>query len=210
MSTRSLRARLDRLARANDAIQQEKDPVSDFSIDPALARALRDDYKRLAELRRARTYRWPPINEEVTEEERSLRARFAERAGTISCPANYGLNEVWDDRERLHSLECGETLPPWFAHLERNHIKDQDAYEAQLITRIAAFDESPEGRARSHIRELGSKRIELLSATEQSELESLLASYPETDVHPKDPMKSNCEAWSVTAGFAEATICMRM
>ena len=90
MSTRSLRARLDRLMRTINATMQEEDHAHDFIIDRALANALRKDYKRLIKLEKARPYRWPPTNEGVTEEERTLRARFAEKARTISCPANYG------------------------------------------------------------------------------------------------------------------------
>jgi hypothetical protein len=46
MSTRSLRARLDRLTRANSAIEQAKAHAPDFTVDPVLAKALRDDYLR--------------------------------------------------------------------------------------------------------------------------------------------------------------------
>lgn len=198
MSTRSLRARLDRLTRANSAILQEKDRVPDFTVDPALAKALQDDKKRLYQLGEARPYRWPPTNEDETEEERMLRARIAEKARTISCPAGYGFNEVLDDQVRLQALLSGEKLPPWFAHLTQNHVKDPDAMEAQLMARIEAFHQSPEGRARSRISELESARPRLHSA-EYSELEGLLTFYPEPWIHPNDPMKRSVEAWAAAA-----------
>ena len=196
MSTRSLRARLDRLTRANSTILQEKEHAPDFIVDPALAKALRADYRRLYELGKGRRFRWPPTKEDETEEERTLRARIAEGARTISCPASYGFNEVRDDKVRLRALLSGEELPSWAAHLAQNHIKDPDAYEAQLIARIQAFHQSPEGRARHRLEELKDQGRDGRSPAEQSELENLQTLYPELWVHPLHPLKRSIEAWS--------------
>jgi hypothetical protein len=199
MSTRSLRARLDRLTRAYGAIPQEKDHTSEFTIDPALAKALRDDRTRLDILAQGRPMHPPSTNEEEAEEERLLRARIAERARTISLPAGYGFNEFWDDVERLSALQSKNELPPWLSHLAQNNVEDPDAKEAQLIARIEAFGQGPEGRARDRIRELKIKTRASMSPAVQSELEGLLRLYPESWCHPKDPMKGAYEAWDAAA-----------
>src|SRR5262249_34936221 len=201
MSTRQLRARLDRLEQSAKRItEKSKDRSFDFSIDPALANALRDDRKRLDELERARPdfmSRWR-TNAPDSPEERMLRERIAERAKTISCPAGYGFNEVWDDRVRLLARQNDEELPPWIAHL----TPLDDVEEAQAMARIEAFDQSPEGRARARIRELGQKWRK--TPAEHSELDGLLTRYPEPHCHPKDPMRGSYAAWAPTArGNAE-------
>lgn len=185
---RSLRARLDRLTQtANNAPTEKTARVYDFTIDPALANALRDDHKRLDDLRRQNGYynslsTKPP----ETEEERMLLARIAERAETIALPAGYGLNEVWDDRARLD---------PWLACMALNDVEDVDAAEeAQVIARIEAFNHSPEGRARERISELQHRSMGWMTRSEHSELDELLALYPEPDIHPKDPMRDSLVA----------------
>jgi hypothetical protein len=196
MSTRRLRARLDRLTQpANSTMGENKDRACDFTIDPALAKALRYDRKRLDELQGARPFRWPPTNEGETEEERTLRARIVERARTISCPAGYGSNEVLDDQVRLSALQSKTELPPWFSHLAQNDVEDPDAEEAQLIARIEAFNQTPEGRAQNRINELVIRSLRWMSPAEHSELDSLLTLYPEPLIHPKDPMRDAYVAW---------------
>jgi hypothetical protein len=199
MTIKQLRARLDRLERLvklNETKAEERKLPYEFSIDPALAKAIRDDYKRLEELekkdliafwkRRARNHPDPP-------EERMLHARIAERARTISCPAGYGFNEAWDDRMRV-SIRGSEEDWPWLAHL--TPLKD-DAAEAQSIARIEAFNQSPEGRARERIRSLD--HIKWPSAEELSERDRLLTLYPEPNCHPKHPMRDQIEAWGRAA-----------
>jgi hypothetical protein len=196
MNTRRLRARLDRLTqRANSTTGKNKNRACDFTVDPELAKALQDDRKRIEELEGERL--WRPY--EVTEEERMLRERIAERARTISCPSGYGFNEVWDDRVRLLAQQCEEELPPWFADLKLNDVEDPDAVEAQLIARIEAFNQTPEGRARNRIRELEIRALGWMSPSEHSELDGLLMLYPEPPIHPKDPMRDACVAWRRSA-----------
>src|SRR5262249_10866263 len=186
MSTRQLRARLDRLEQsAKSTTKENKDRGFGFSIDPALANALRDDRKRLDELERARPdfmSRWR-TNAPDSPEERMLRERIAERAKTISCPADYGFTEVWDDRVRLLARQNHDELPPWFAHL--TPLND-DAAEAQAIARIEAFNQTPEGRARARIAEL-ERFWWRRTPAENSELDGLLALYPVPRGDPMDP-----------------------
>jgi hypothetical protein len=112
MSTRSLRKRLDRLTRPANSIRGvNKLPTSNFTIDPAVAKALRDDFNRLAQIGSENW--WPQTSEPKTEEERTLLARMAQRASTISCPAYYNFNEFRYDRARLKALTSKEELPPW-------------------------------------------------------------------------------------------------
>jgi hypothetical protein len=198
MTIKQLRAlldRLERLVKLNETKAEERKLPYEFPIDPALAKAIRDDYKRLEELekkdlielwkRRARNHPDPP-------EERMLHARIAERARTISCPAGYGFNEAWDDRMRLSARQNDEN--PWFPHLTP---PDDDAEEAQLIARVEAFNQSPEGRPRLRIRELD--RSQWKSPAEHSELDGLLKRYPEPWCHPKHPMRDQIEAWGRAA-----------
>jgi hypothetical protein len=170
MSTRRLRPRLDRL---------EKTPLpvgarSDFRIDPAVAKALRDDSMRVKELWRSRSYIGAP-----SEEEAMLRARIARLADTIVCPASYGAWQARED-ERL----MGE-----------REIIANDARHAQLAARIAVFNRTPEGRARERIMELEDKRWESLDALfnglrpeDQKEVDSLKALYPDLPPDPNDFM----------------------
>lgn len=178
MTFKQLRARIDRverLVKSNEAKVAERKLPFEFPIDPALAKALRDDHKRVAELQNARPMLSQINDTDVTEEERMLRQRIAERANTISCPAGYGFKERWDD-------------------LESYSIEDVGAEEeAQLIARIAAFDQSPEGRARARIKSL--TFMHSLSSAEESELDRLLTLYPEPWCHPNDPMRDQLAAW---------------
>ena len=204
MSTRSLRTRLDRLTRANSAIGQEKDHASDFTIDPALAKALRDDYEHLKVLLRKRwepsKYGGPPSATEM-EEARLLRARIAERARAIGCPPGYGPQERRTDSDRLHKFLCKRLSPPLCGGGPFSDA--EDAEEAQLTARLAAFHESPEGRARERIGELFLKSFRGLSTAEQNERDNLKSLYPDLPPDPNDPMKGNYEAWNAAAKKAE-------
>jgi hypothetical protein len=170
MSTRRLRARLDRL---------EKTPLpvgvrSDFRIDPAVAKVLRDDSRRVNELRRNRGYVGAR-----SEEEAMLRARIDRMADTIVCPASYG---AWQAREDARLMS------------EREIIAN-DAKHAQLAARIAVFNRTPEGRARERIMELEDKKWESLDAffrglrpEDQKEVDFLKTLYPDLPPDPNDFM----------------------
>jgi hypothetical protein len=61
------------------------DDTGAFTIDNAVAKALRDDYHRLGELERKKC--GDPLSAAEVEEESKLRARIGDRARAIVCPA---------------------------------------------------------------------------------------------------------------------------
>ena len=71
------------------------------------------------------------------------------KRGTFSCPANYGSKEARKDKHRLHHFYCKRISLPSCGGGALSET--EDAEEAQLTARVAAFEESPEGRARSRI-----------------------------------------------------------
>jgi hypothetical protein len=91
------------------------------------------------------------------------------------------------DRNRLRSLDHQRAWPP------PNNIltAEEDAEEAHLTARVAAYDGSPEGKARSRISELFLRRIR--SEAEQSELDELKKRYPDQP-DPDDPLAPALEA----------------
>ncbi len=127
MSTRQLRARLNRLEKTSMPTAAK----SGFRIDPALAKAIRDDQKRLDELQHSRTGA-------PSEEELMLRARIDRMADTIVCPPSYG---AWQAREDKRLMRDSEVIA-------------DDAKHAQMAARVAAFDRTREGRARKRIADL--------------------------------------------------------
>jgi hypothetical protein len=175
MSTRGLRARLKRVKKMPKPVSVR----SDFRIDPAVAKALLDDQRRLDELRRNRLQADPPLGE--SEEEAMLRARIDARADTIVCPPSY---RAWQAREDSGLLGDPEVIA-------------NDAKCAQVAARIAAFDRTPEGRVRKRIMELEDKRWESLDPSspdtflklkphDQSELDDLKTLYPDLAPDPND------------------------
>ena len=81
----------------------------------------------------------------------------------------------------------------------------EDAEEAQLRARVAAFDESPEGCARRRIRGLEMQDFRGgRSAAEQNELDSLRTLYPDLPLDPDDPLTEAFEAWRRGEGKAAA------
>jgi hypothetical protein len=87
MSPRGLRARLMRL---EEKIKKFEPPrgVCDFRVDPALAKALRDDHLRADKLER--DFNSPAEWFEAMR----LRERNVERAQSIACPADYGRKQA--------------------------------------------------------------------------------------------------------------------
>ena len=185
MSIHRLRARLDRLTASTST---DRD-----LIDPALARALRDDGERLNELGRKRyapSQHGGPLTAAEVEEESKLGERIADRARAIGCPAGYGPKQAQKDSNRLHQLYCKRISPP---SCGGGALPDaEDAEEAQLRARVVAFDESPEGCARRRIRDL---EMQWLSAVEQNELDNLRTLYPDLPPDPDDPLTEAFEAW---------------
>ena len=158
MNTRGLRAQLDHL------IKSMPKPFVDDSgivVYPTLAKALRDDEVRLEELRCKRR---DDVAE--SEEELMLRARIVDQARTVgrtlgavetlTCKADRRLGELQSKR-RSGALSAAE-----------------DAEEAQLAAREAAYREDPRTKAWDRIFELYNivARGEL-TAAEKAEDEAL-------------------------------------
>src|ERR1700726_1555046 len=164
------------------------DGTGAFTIDNAVAKALRDDYHRLGELERKKC--GDPLSAAEVEEESKLGERVADRARAIGCQAGYGLKQAQKDSNRLHQLYCKRISPP---SCGGGALPDtEDAEEAQLRARVVAFDESPEGCARRRIRDL---EMQWLSAVEQNELDNLRTLYPDLPLDPDDPLTEAIEAW---------------
>ena len=179
--TRSLRARLNRLTPTRPEIGQNEDRTPEFTIDPALAKALRDDCQRLDELTSQNGEAATPAR---IEEESMLRARIADRARAINCPAEYGIAEYANDERRLRRLISERTSQTSRVGSTLNAV--DDAEEAQLRARIAVFDETTdEGRGRRRMAELSCKRLNL---AELDELDRLEALYPPPPPDPNDPL----------------------
>src|SRR5258707_3132249 len=168
------------------------DGTGAFTIDNAVAKALRDDYHRLGELERKKC--GDPLSAAEVEEESKLGERIADRARAIGCPPGYGLKQAQKDSDRLHQLYCKRISPP---SCRGGVLPDaEDTEEAQLRARVAAFDESPEGCARRRIRELEMQDFRRgRSAAEQSELDRLRTLYPDLLLDPDDPLTEAFKAW---------------
>jgi hypothetical protein len=164
-----------------------------FTIDTAVAKALRDDYERLSYLGRKeaapRKY-GGPLSAAEADEESKLRTSIAEKARAIGCPAGYGATEAQRDRNRLHQLHCKRISPGG------SLTGAEDTEEAHLVARVAAFDESPEGCGRRRMFELVLKKFGKsgLNAAEQNEFDSLQSLYPDQP-DPDDPLRRSIEAW---------------
>jgi uncharacterized protein YnzC (UPF0291/DUF896 family) len=205
MSIRQLRARLDRLSRSNkNAIERDQDSAREFKIDPALAKALRDDYERLCELLRKRdapSQHGGPLTAAEKEEEPRLRAHIDSRARAIKCPADYGPTEARKDNNRLDQLYTKRLSPPSCGGGKLTDAEDTE--EAQLRARVAAYDvadktsymESPEGRALKRINELEDREFRAgFSTAEQNELDTLRRLYPHLPSHLNDPLLNAMKA----------------
>ena len=162
MSSRQLRARLDRLERSvGETKSQGRRLAFEFPIDPELAKALLDDWKRLHEIdhehfgERLRTSN----RDDDTPEEIALRERIAQNAKTINCPPSYGLKEFLDDQLTLWALgKAKEDLWSWEKEFFIDNLEDVDAERAQLCARTEAFKQTSEGQARFRLEKLLKKR----------------------------------------------------
>jgi hypothetical protein len=144
------------------------DGTCNFTIDPVLARGLRDDCERLEELGRKKE-----LNAAEQLEKSWLRPRITAVAKAIRCPVGYGPNQALEDMNRLDTLYC-KRISPRGALLEA-----EDAEEAQLTARLEAYLQSPEGIARSRIRDLQFTLPQYRTNAQQNELDALRALYPD-------------------------------
>jgi hypothetical protein len=198
VSAHRLRARLNRLASSGGTAVAQN--ACDFAIDAALAKALRDDQRHLSELIRKRPsgQHDGPVSAAEVEEEFRLLASIADRARAIGCPVGYGPRQALNDSSRLHQLHCKRLTPPSCGGGTLTGAEDTE--EAQLMARVAAYDESPEGRARCRIFVLQLQGFAGgRSTAEQNELDSLRTLYPDLPLDPNDPLNEAFEACAAAA-----------
>jgi hypothetical protein len=140
MSLGRLRARLDRLERSHRAANAYID--SDFPIDPAMAKQLRDDEDRVDAIFRKQSipseYGGPPSAAELEEAER-LKASIRERARAIECPLSYGPTRAQADSNRRHHFWCERISPP--SSGGGPLTATEDAEEAQVRARLLVYEE---------------------------------------------------------------------
>ena len=173
MSLHRLRTRLDRLERAIAVAENDPDPARTFIIDPAVARALRDDYERENYL----SCKGGPLSAAEIEEKSRLLESIKERARAIGCPSSYGKVEQGIDCRWLNEVRL-KRRPGWGG---APLTAAEDAEEAQARARYLSFRETPEGRAQIRIPELGFKYLmEECSAAETEELKDLCRRYPDS------------------------------
>jgi hypothetical protein len=103
-----------------------EDPFG-FSVDPAMARAIRDDRRRLEHLWALGAARPDGSNNEMDK----LRVRIHERRETLKCPPGYTMSHVVKDESKLREFSRKgmslEKLTP-----------QEDAEEAHLVARVAS------------------------------------------------------------------------
>jgi hypothetical protein len=193
MSRARLRARLDRLERLDDTTNR----TYGFTIDPVAAKALRDEQARLWELGckadSPSAYGGPLTSADIAERDR-LRESIAARGRSFSCPPSYGALQARDDEKRSRHLSQIRLSP---AHGGVPQTAAEDAEEAQVVARLAAYENSPEYHARRRIRDLSTKRGERTPA-EETELDDLQKRYPELPFDHNDPVATFARDFSQT------------
>jgi hypothetical protein len=138
-----------------------------FKIEPAVARALRDDKQQL-------TFPWSseryPYRAEAAAEMAELKGRIAEIGKTLECPSGYTLMDAREDGQRLNELDSIRRRGAVLTTAE-------DVEDAHLRARLEAYDRSPKGVGRRRISEL--KFSMRLTPAEENELADLQARYPD-------------------------------
>ena len=141
-----------------------------FKIEPAVARALRDDKQRLEFLWSSESY---PYRDEAAAEMAELEARIAEIGKTLECPPGYTLMDAREDRQRRNELDSVRRRGAVLTTAE-------DVEDAHLHARLEAYRRSPECVGRQRISELGFVKISRrLTPAEENELADLQARYPD-------------------------------
>jgi hypothetical protein len=158
------------------------DPTG-FSIDPALARELRDA-KRRYDLLWTTSVSQP---ENFKREGAGLRARIEEIELSLECPCPslYGKKERKADHERLQAL----------SRIRYSGLKlsaHEDVEEAWLTARMASWGTIPDGAAQTRLRELDTRQWEAprnpepLTAGEKAEFRALRTLYASHGDDPDD------------------------
>ncbi len=146
------------------AYYEEIDDTHGFAVDPALARALRDAWWQLEMLRRT---------DGDGCEQAETKARIAEMEKALKCPTKHSAVEAYEDDQRLEVLFHKRSI--------LRLTEEEDAEEAHLIARLAAYRLSEEGKSQGRKFELWCRRVilaEPLNAAEECELQSLEEHYP--------------------------------
>jgi hypothetical protein len=170
MTTRQLRARLDRVERKRKSVA----PATKFAVDPFLARVLLDDERRLEEL--------DPYPSPESEEASKLRAGIFVLARIIGCPSGYTDDQADKDRDRLEELGGKRRSPRGTLSVA------EDAEEAQLRARLTAFDvrQQPDDRGWRGLSDLTFEAFRRrLTFSEQKEVDCLRVIYPEEHDFPE-------------------------
>ena len=144
-----------------------------FVIDPAAARALRDDCVELDRLICVGGYLG-------TEAEHKHDDRIAEKkkalADTVRFPTGYTALDACEDGKRIRALRNTRFRRRPYDKL----TAAEDAEEAHVIARLALYETSPEPKARKRINDLTLLSFERsLTDDERNELASLRARYPD-------------------------------
>jgi hypothetical protein len=147
-----------------------------FKVDPELARGERDDMRSQDLLFKNWFRREKGSDEEraANQELAQIGKRRSERLARLKYPQGYTAEDLTKDRKRLEQLRK--------ARFERKKLTpEEDAEEAHLAARVAAYQLNPELLAKARIRALEERRAvgSELTAAEEEELRHLRGRYPE-------------------------------
>jgi len=134
MSFQQMRARLDRLERSAKMNESKWKLPYEFTIDPALAKAIRSECDRLWEI--------SILNmalgvHTTTSDLLIIEERIKEMVKGIRCPSEYDIEQHQKDRNRLWELGMKRRSPG--GHL----TSAEDDEEAQLEARAQVFNPPP-------------------------------------------------------------------
>jgi len=164
-----------------------------FTIELTEARALRDEQAQVAALARPKTTGTATTEtqaQEATELDRQradIDARISARIKSFGCPATYGRRDMTEDERPLRELAKKRRY--------EGLTTEEDAEEAIVSARLAAFDATPQGKTRKD--EIARRdrlaykkkyRSKEFSAEDRDEYERLCTLYPRELEAPQDPM----------------------
>ena len=146
-----------------------------FTVEPALARKLRNEIARFSVLKKRRNPH-PRDRETMQKLNEKILAKFATLQSP--CPSCYSAQQAATDKEKIEYL--------WRKRRSRRKLTpDEDAALAHINARYCAFESGPEARARARLRVLKDKaRIQRqandrpLNPGEKCELHFLTILYP--------------------------------
>lgn len=176
MSIRQLKARLDRLERLDKLDAAWKLPYG-FVIDPALAKAIRQEIDRIREISFL-NFAFGAYGAE-TSDQRAISARIDQMTKSICCPSEYDWEQYNKDEHRLGDLYYKSITPR--SCLTRAEVAEED----QLIVRREVFSRKTPKRKADVSEYERSYKKKTLTAEEDKELSRL---------------KSFCKVTPISAG----------